>query len=241
MIISWFSCGAASAYAAKLSVEKHGDACEVVYCDTLKYEHPDNLRFMRECEKWIGKEIKLIRSDKYADIYDVFDKTGWLVGPAGARCTTELKKKVRRNYQKDGDIHVFGYTADEKHRVNQLMIGEPDLLCEFPLIDGGITKRNCLEALHRAGIEIPMMYRLGYPNNNCIGCVKGGAGYWNKIRFDFPEHFNRMAKQERKMGVAINKKMVGNERINIYLDELPVNMGRIESEPNIECGVLCLA
>lgn len=247
MIISWFSCGAASAYAAKLTVEKHGDACELVYCDTLKYEHPDNVRFMRECEEWIGKEIKLIKSEKYSDIYDVFDKTGWLVGPAGARCTTELKKKVRRNYQKDGDIHVFGYTADEKHRVDQLMIGEPDLLCEFPLIHGGITKRNCLEALHKAGIEIPMMYRLGYPNNNCIGCVKGGAGYWNKIRFDFPEHFKRMSQQERKMGVAINKKVVGKDAEGkdivkrIYLDELPVGMGRIESEPNIECGVLCLA
>ena len=24
------------------------------------------------------------------------------------------------------------------------------------------------------GIEIPVMYRLGYNNNNCVGCVKGG-------------------------------------------------------------------
>jgi hypothetical protein len=85
------------------------------------------------------------------------------------------------------------------------------------------------------------MYRLGYPNNNCIGCVKGGAGYWNKIRFDFPDAFEKMAKQERKMNVAINKRMDGEKRIPIFLDELPVNMGRIESEPNIECGVLCLS
>ena len=31
------------------------------------------------------------------------------------------------------------------------------------------------------------MYDLGYPNNNCIGCIKGGMGYWNRIRKDFPD------------------------------------------------------
>lgn len=239
-VLCWFSCGAASAYAARLTCEKYPHA-EVVYCDTLKYEHPDNARFMRDCERWMGREIKLLRSDKYADIYDVFDKTGWLVGPAGARCTTELKKKVRRAYQKDGDIHVFGYTVEEIHRREQLRIGEPDLTCEFPLIDRGITKQNCLEALFRADIAIPMMYRMGYSNNNCIGCVKGGAGYWNRIRRDFPEYFAKMAAQERKMNVAILKKDVNGKRVKVFLDELPHDMGRGDAEPDIECGVLCLS
>lgn len=240
-VLCWFSCGAASAYATKLATEKYGVRCEILYCDTLKYEHPDNVRFMADCEKWFEKKITLIRSDKYTDIFDVFDKTGWLVGPAGARCTTELKKKVRRAYQRDGDIHVFGYTVEEKHRVEQLAMGEPDLLCEFPLVESGLTKQNCLEALFRADIEIPAMYRMGYSNNNCIGCVKGGAGYFNRIKRDFPEHFNRMAKQERKMNVAINKTYINGIRTPVFLDELPQDMGRGEAEPDIECGVLCLS
>jgi len=84
--IVWFSCGAASACAAKLTVETNPDA-EVIYCDTLKYEHEDNQRFMNDIQSWIGKKIKIIRSRKYSDIFDVFEKTGWLYGPAGARCT----------------------------------------------------------------------------------------------------------------------------------------------------------
>lgn len=44
----WFSCGAASAVAAKLAVQKYGAACEVVYCDTLSTEHPDNGRFLTD-------------------------------------------------------------------------------------------------------------------------------------------------------------------------------------------------
>ena len=47
---------------------------------------------------------------------------------------------------------------------------------------------------------IPEMYHLGYHNNNCVGCVKGGMAYWNKIRVDFPGIFDRMAVLERKLG-----------------------------------------
>ena len=47
-VLSWFSCGDASAVASKLAVEKYGDRCEVVYCDTLAHEHPDNFRFLKD-------------------------------------------------------------------------------------------------------------------------------------------------------------------------------------------------
>lgn len=73
--IAWFSCGAASAVAAKLAVEKYGSKCEVVYCDTLASEHPDNRRFFADVERWLGRPIRVIRSDKYATIDDVFGYT----------------------------------------------------------------------------------------------------------------------------------------------------------------------
>ena len=97
-VLAWFSCGDASAVAAKLAVDKFGDRSEVLYCDTFAYEHPDNRRFFSDVEKWIGKAIKVLKSPTYSDIYDVFYKTRWLVGVGGARCTTELKKNVRRAY-----------------------------------------------------------------------------------------------------------------------------------------------
>jgi 3'-phosphoadenosine 5'-phosphosulfate sulfotransferase (PAPS reductase)/FAD synthetase len=82
-VLAWFSCGAASAVAAKLAIEKYGDKVELLYCDTLKYEHPDNIRFLHDVEQWLGKKIKIMGSKKYTDIFDVFRKTGWLVGPGG--------------------------------------------------------------------------------------------------------------------------------------------------------------
>ncbi len=238
-VLVWFSCGAASAVAAKRAIEKYGNQCEVIYCDTLKYEHPDNRRFMADVEKWLRVPIKILKSDKYEDIYDVFQKTGWLIGIAGARCTTELKKNVRRDYQQVDDVHVFGYTADEHKRIVKFEKNNPELQCDWILWFEKITKGDCYKILKAAGIDLPMMYKLGYRNNNCIGCVKGQAGYWNKIRKDFPEMFDKMAKTERAMNVAINKKMVNGERVRIFLDELPPTMGNYKSEPDIECGVMC--
>jgi len=76
-----------------------------------------------------------------------------------------------------------------------------------------------------------MMYKMGYNNNNCIGCVKGGAGYWNKIKLDFPDQFNRMASLERFKKQTVLK--------GIYLDELRPDQGNYPKEPNIECSIFC--
>jgi hypothetical protein len=241
-----------------LAAKKHPD-CEFIYCDTLKHEHPDNMRFLRDVEKWIGRPIKILGSKKYKDIYDVFDRTGWLVGVGGARCTTELKKNVRKSYQVEGDVHFFGLTCDEESRIDKFNDDNADIELEWILQDEGITKNDCYKIVQDAGIELPEMYKLGYNNNNCIGCVKGQAGYWNKIRIDFPEAFKRMADQERKMGVAINKSYAKQieladgsilenpaqengktKRVRIFLDELHPEAGRDVPMPDIECGALCV-
>ena len=234
-----FSCGAASAVAAKMAVEKYGDAVEVIYCDTLAYEHPDNARFMADVAAWIGKEIKILKSSKYTDIFDVFRKTGWLVGPAGARCTTELKRSVRKAYQKPDDIHVLGLTYDELDRIDRFEDNNA-ITVDWILRERRITKDSCYRLLGEDGIKLPAMYLLGYNNNNCIGCVKGQQGYWNKIRVDFPESFARMARFEREIGVAINKTYAGGKgRIPLYLDELDPTAGRGVPLPNISCGAIC--
>lgn len=226
----WFSCGAASACAAKLTLERYPDA-EILYCDTLAYEHPDNRRFLDDVSKWVGKPIQILKSKKYTDIFDVFEKTGWLVGSAGARCTIELKRNVREEYEMPGDVHVFGMGVDELARIKRFEQNNPEIYLYWPLVEASMNKQDCLNMLMSAGIELPAMYKLGYKNNNCIGCVKAGRGYWNKIRTDFPESFDRMAKLERKMNARIFN--------DIFLDELPLDAGRYESEYNIECGPVC--
>jgi 3'-phosphoadenosine 5'-phosphosulfate sulfotransferase (PAPS reductase)/FAD synthetase len=248
-VVCWFSCGVTSAVAAKISLDNPPPDTEVhiVYCDT-RSEHPDNRRFLLECEEWFDCEIEIIGSDKYEDVWDVYEKTRFLSSPQGARCTGEMKLKPRKAYQRWNDIHVLGFDSSEQGRVDKFMHNNHDLQTWFPLVEMGLSKRECAERIMREGIEIPEIYRLGYRNANCIGCCKASSmGYWNKIRIDFPDVFERMSKVERNLNVAINKtyKNTGLDedgkpiRQRVFLDELDPDAGNYETDPVIECGISC--
>lgn len=169
----------------------------------------------------------------------VWKKTGWLVGINGARCTTELKKLVRRKFERPDDIQIFGFTADEQDRADLFKRNNPEIDARFPLIERSLTKADCHAVLDKHGIAPHAMYALGYRNANCLGCVKGGIGYWNKVRVDFPDVFDRMAQLERELDVAILKDRRGGVRKRLFLDELPHGTGRYEKEPSVECGLVC--
>tara|TARA_Y100001963_G_scaffold857_1_gene1191 strand:- start:4086 stop:4844 length:759 start_codon:yes stop_codon:yes gene_type:complete len=236
--VVWFSCGAASAVAAKLAVKKYSN-CEIVYCDTGG-EHESNKKFLKDIEKWIGKKITILKNDKYKDHFDVFEKKKFFVKVGFAYCTVELKKKLRLDYQLADDIHIFGYTLEEKKRVERFNQNNPEIYTDWILIDREISKEDCLGILWQSGIELPKMYDLGYNHNNCIGCVKGGIGYWNKIKKDFPNHFKKMGKIEREIGNSILKYRSGeNVGKPLFLDKLEDNMGRYEEEPAISCSLSC--
>ncbi len=232
--VVWFSCGAASAVAAKLAVDSYGPACEVVYCDTLATEHPDNARFFADVERWIGREITVIRSDRHATVDEVFERTRYMAGIAGARCTTELKKLPRERFQLETDTHIFGYTAEETKRAQSFEDHNPGLYVEWLLIELGVTKAECLRLLGEAGIAPPAMYALGFDHNNCIGCPKATSpGYWNRIRRLFPEVFARRARQSREL----NARLVRVKGQRIFLDMLPPDADA--PDDNIECGPVC--
>lgn len=232
--VCWFSAGAASAVAAKLTLAEIDPNAIICYTDPGS-EHPDNERFLADCEEWFGRRIQRLKSERYDDTWQVWSERRFLVGPQGALCTTELKKMVRFAFERPTDRQVFGYTSEEQHRADRFRKQNPGVELLTPLITYGLTKADTLAMVARAGIELPEMYRLGYTNNNCIGCVKGGIGYWNKIRRDFPATFWRMAGLERGIGHSILKDKNGP----LWLDHLEPDRGRYGDEPDIECGLLC--
>jgi hypothetical protein len=202
----------------------------IAYTEVIE-EHPDNKRFLADCEKWFGQEIIILGNDKYKrSIYETF-KTSAMNIKGSAPCTQRLKKQVRIKFELPTDRQVFGYTAEEQNRLDRFIDANNDVDIWTPLIDKGLGKEDCLAMLKNANIELPEMYRLGYHNNNCIGCVKGGMGYWNKIKVDFPKHFERMASLERFKSQTVLK--------DRYLDELKPTDGNYPQEQNIECSIFC--
>jgi len=238
MVIAWFSCGATSAVACKIALQMYDDV-EIYYIDTGS-AHEDNVRFMTECEKWYGKKIHWRKNPNYFSVQDVLRQTCFINSPYGATCTTKLKKDVRKMIEDevkewDGQVWGFDYCQREINRAIRFKQQYPYTKPLFPLIERMISKPDALAMLQRAGIEIPMMYRLGYDNNNCIGCVKGGMGYWNKIRRDFPDRFAEMAEIEREIDATCLK----DENGRIFLDELDPKRGDMKQHAVPSCSIIC--
>jgi hypothetical protein len=243
-IVCWFSCGAAIAVATKLAIAKYGLTDDIVIARcVVREEHPDNDRFAADCEKWFGMPITNMIAEEYdGSVYNVITKRKYIAGNDGAPCTMLLKKKVREDFQRPDDKHIFGYCAEEQGRYDDFLDAN-NIDCEVPLIDANLNHANTLAMIGNAGIKLPVMYELGYQHNNCIGCVKSsGAGYWNKIKLDFPERFWMMAGMSRALGVKMIKITVAkNTEERIYLDELKPGVGRYKDEPEIQCGIFCEA
>ena len=235
-IVCWFSCGAASAVATKLALAQYAGQEIVVARCIVREEHLDNNRFAADCEKWFGHPITNMINEKYnGSIFEVFGKRGYISGIGGAPCTMLLKKKVREDFQLPTDTHVFGYCAEEQDRWDSFLDAN-NIDAISPLMERGLEHSDCLAMVQNAGIELPVMYKLGYKHNNCVGCCKAsGAGYWNKIRTDFPEAFDRMARVSRKL----DARMTRDGETRIFLDELREGTGNYQEEPEIQCGLFC--
>jgi hypothetical protein len=104
--------------------------------------------------------------------------------------------------EQPGDVLVLGFDASEQDRFEDFQERNPNRPARAPLIEAGLDKEDCKAMVRRAGIELPMMYRMGYDNANCIGCVKGGEGYFRAIREDFPDEFEELCKVQDELGGA---------------------------------------
>lgn len=226
MKVCWLSAGVSSFIAGVLAK----DVDEYIYID-VPDQHPDSMRFIKDCEKYLGRDITILRS-KYESVEDVCRRNRYINGPSGAPCTKHLKKLVRLQWEHDHPgvyTYVWGFDNNEIKRAVRMSEIFSEYYHEFPLIDHNLSKEDAHGMLNKMGIKRPVMYDLGYPNNNCIGCVKGGQGYWNKIRVDFPEVFNNRLKMEQDIGASCIR--------GIFLKDLKPGGRNKVIFP--ECSLLC--
>lgn len=240
-IAVWFSNGAASAAALKLTIDKYGSKSVRAVNNPVAEEDPDNLRFQRDVVAWLGIEIEQAVNPNYpaGSATQVWDWRGAMAFPKGAPCTLHLKKEARQQWEKSNpvDWHVFGFTAEERQRHDRFVLTERANVLPI-LIDAGMTKDDCADLIWSAGIALPRVYAEGYPNANCIGCVKATSPtYWNLVRKTRPEVFAKRAEQSRRLGA----KLARHKGQRVFLDELPADaqgypLKRLKMP---ECGIHC--
>ena len=261
-IIAWWSGGIASAVTCYLCIELFGkDRVRIIFQDT-KNEHKDTYRFLKDCEKWYGIEVDIISSNKFDLIEDVWYKYKSLNTAHGAICSTELKRNVRIEWEKENtwSHQAFGFDIKEAHRAKALSMNNPHINAIYPLLFYGYTKSDCTKFIQEHEIDVPFPYKKGYSNNNCdkTGCVQGGIGYWQKIKREEFEKFKAMAIREHELTdlkgepVTICKDQSNEAKkkggfVPVFLlphsnypevKDISLFKGR-EPEPLIECNGFC--
>jgi len=241
VIAVWFSCGAASAVAAKRIVDRYDNLCDVrILNNPVVEEGDDNRRFLSDVSRWLGKEIEIVEHPDFPShsAEEVWEKRRYMAGVNGAPCTNLLKKVARQIWQKNNhvDWHVLGFTADERKRHDRFVLTEISNVIPI-LIEENISKEDCYRVVSDAGIRLPEAYFQGYPNANCKGCVKATSPtYWNHVRKVDPEIFARRAEQSRDIGA----RLVRFKGERIFLDQLPETArGQSMKSMDIECGIFC--
>jgi hypothetical protein len=231
LTVSWFSAGVSSAVATWLMRDQID---RIIYIH-IEDQEADTLRFVKDVEAWIGKPIEILYP-AYRNVGNVIRAVRFINGPNGAACSRLLKRRVRSEWECENRFfntfrYAWGMDADEVKRAELLRDSSNESEHEFPLIDAGIDKAESHGILAKHGVKRPHMYDLGFPNNNCKMCVKGGAGYMNRCRECFPAEFAERAKQERE---------IGHSCLNgTYLDELDPKAGRDLKIIVPECGAMC--
>lgn len=264
-IVCWWSGGVTSAVACWLAIQLYGlDRVRIIFIDTFN-EHPDTYRFKRDCEAWYGKEIETITGigKQFKNIMHVWFHFISLNVATGAICSTQLKRLVREKWEKENTYthQVFGFDCSEIKRAISLKLNHANAKPIYPLMFHAYSKKDCIEILKYEFIAIPLMYYLGFLNNNCFGtgCVQGGVGYWQKMYRDFRIKFLRMAVVERQLsklaGYPVTmlkdqsnegkkKKKGENLVFLVYNPDYPnikclAEMPECKVEPLVDCNGFC--
>ena len=124
-----------------------GDVDEWIYID-IADQHPDSMRFIKDCEKAIGKKITVLRSTEYRNVEDCVRVFGGFKNSANgfAPCTNWLKKRIRKEWEAehaDYEItYVWGFDLKERDRADRTIEANPQAAHEFPLIEKNLSKEE---------------------------------------------------------------------------------------------------
>lgn len=194
--ISSISGGAASAVAHNRAIERYGKENVLPwFADTL-YEDSDLYRFLSDLESFWDQEI--VRSAVGKTPLEVSEDRHMIFNQRIAPCSDVLKITPFTNFVKEYPKPVtilLGLDWSEQHRMkapkeNYEKI--PGVKVDYPLMWKPYNF-DVFQTVRSWGIEIPRLYKMGFPHNNCGGrCFRQGISEWLRLRVHFPERFEHV-------------------------------------------------
>lgn len=198
-----FSGGVGSWGAAGRTIERFGaDNVTLLFADT-QIEDDDLYRFLDEATADLG--VPLTRLADGRNPWEVFRDVKFIGNTRIDPCSRVLKRDLLRDWIDEhcdpaDTLVVLGIDWTEEHRLHRAAprwepfeLWAP--LCDEPYID----KVDLIDELRSKGINVPRLYEMGFPHNNCGGfCVKAGQAQFAKLLDLMPERYLRHEQEEAR-------------------------------------------
>ena len=172
---------------------------EIIHVDLTDAESPSTREYVARFREWLrnefGREITIVERDLYGDMlkHPEFTPVPWhgkhRKFMLRRQCTREYKVAPIQRYLTQKYPHgiiklMLGISADEWTRMRQSSHSRIEHV--YPLVDGMISRRHCLEIIRDAGLELPQ-------KSSCWFCPYRSTGsQWALIR-QYP-HLAEMAR-----------------------------------------------
>jgi 3'-phosphoadenosine 5'-phosphosulfate sulfotransferase (PAPS reductase)/FAD synthetase len=224
--------GVSSAVAADRVINRYGRENVTLWFADTSWEDDDLYRFMDDCMVRWGGEM-LTHADGRNPLM-IAEEHHIIPNQRIAPCTFELKIEPFRKWlakqEKPVTVHL-GLNWDEQHRMARPKASyeeQEGVTVDFPLMWEPYSW-DVRQEVKDWGIEIPRLYKAGFPHNNCGGrCVKQGQAEWNRLRIHFPQRFaevrdweqEQQAKGGARADYAICRSRIGGESKPITLLEI---------------------
>lgn len=243
--------GKASAWCADWAFRNFAKEDVVLYFNDTKWEHEDLYRFLDDLSRHFDHPVTFDSDGR--SVEQLFYDHNALANNRMPFCSRILKAERLQKFYKDGDTIIFGIGCAEAHRARRIseVYAEysrrkkkwPKL--RFPLIGEQIGSEAIDQFLTDAGIDEPLLYRLGFKHNNCSGgCVRSGKGQWLHLLNTLPDVYAERERVERELSEHVGKECTFMKTISLKqlreMDESQLKLNSIfDDEEATDCIGIC--
>lgn len=204
-------------------------------------EDEDTYRFLDDVARDLCHDLVTVADGRH--IWEVFTDDRFLGNTRLANCSKFLKQRPCRAWLDEhadpaDTVVVVGIDWSEEHRLPAIRDGWAPYPVWAPLTEAPFLDKAAMVALcEAAGIEVPRLYRAGFPHNNCGGfCVRAGQAQAELLLREHPARYAFHEGQEQRLREHLGKDVaILRDRTGGTLAPLTLQTfrERIEGQPSM--------
>jgi len=193
----------------------------IIFADTggeipETYHHIEN--YAKPLADELGIPFQIVAGNlkgKGETLYEYSWNKNWIPQPFSRSCTKSFKvepiHKALRSYKGKEAVNVWiGISLDEARRRKTAFLKWITNI--YPLVDNGLTRADCDEAMRTIGMPIP-------PKSGCYFCPFNRTTRWREIRMHTPDLYQKaIALEENARQVYPNMTLTGKAPLKAYLE-----------------------